>query len=566
MLQYLTIKNFALIENCELELGNGLNIISGETGSGKSIIIQALGILLGGRASVEHIRSGMDEAIISGTIDITNAPDLAVQLSEKGILIENNELLLRRILTRSGKSRSYINGSQVTSRELQLVFSRLFDFHGQHEGVSLLRKSTHCKYLDLFCNLKEDVFALAAIYKQIQDVTDSLATLKESETDKEKKIDLLQYEIEEIDTADLTPNEDVSLKEQIKVSENYEKLMECLGEARMLLQGQNGVLSSLRMVKLNIEKSAEMDKTWNDPANDIADIYYRLEDVAQSVTTGSDRESYEPGTLDSLIERSEFLEKLKRKYGGSLESVALYREKAQKELELIQFSSEKFEQLQAELDTLTDKYVKNAVALSAKRVAGARQLELKVKQELSRLSMDKVEFSVSVIRTPGESGSVVIDGQSVKYGPNGIDSVEFMISPNLGEPLKSLSRIASGGELSRIILALKTVLSQSDDIETMIFDEIDSGIGGKVAVSVGHALRLLSTRKQILCITHLPQIAAAGSAIFSINKSVVSDRTVTAITNLGPGEQKKEIARMLSGHITENSLQHAEELLSSMKG
>jgi DNA repair protein RecN (Recombination protein N) len=565
MLQYLTIKNFALIENCEIEIGPGMNIISGETGSGKSIIIQALGILLGGRASVEHIRSGVDEAIITGTIDAGGAPDLVTELAGRGIPVDDDELLLRRVLTRSGKSRSFINGNHVTSRELQLVFSRLFDFHGQHDGVSLLRRNTHRRYLDLFCGNRADLDRLADLHGQLQETFEQLAMHRENEQDKEKRLELLQYEIEEIESAALKPGEDDELKEQIKIFENYEKLMESLGESRNLLSGQQGVLSALRQVKLNMEKTADLDKSWMETSSELSDIYYRLEDVSQSITAGSDPAGFEPGKLDELIERSEFIEKLKRKYGGSIESVQAYGDKARRELEVVQFSSEKFEQLQGRIEGLVSQFTKAAVSLSNTRRVGATQLEQRVKQELTRLSMEKVEFSVKIESLRDDESPIKLDGQPIRYGASGIDAVEFLISPNLGEPVKSLSRIASGGELSRIILALKTVLAENDDIETMIFDEIDAGIGGKVAVSVGHALRLLSTRKQIICITHLPQIAAAGTALFNIQKGVSGERTVTNIERLDTDAQLEEIARMLSGHITENSLQHAQELLTSMR-
>ena len=565
MLTFLSIKNFALIENCEIDFSDRLNMITGETGAGKSIVIQALSILLGGRASVEHIRTGMEEAVLNGTIDITGRKSLYESMKNIGITVDSSEIILRRILTSSGKSRSFINGIQVTTKELDIVSSNLFDFHGQHDGISLLKKNTHLRYLDDFLKLNEELGILSAIYNELKKTEESIGILDNADKDREKRLELLKYEIEEIEAASLRESEDEELKKEIKILENSEKLISSLDEVRVSFLGQSGILSNLRNAKNILSQVSELDQYFNDKSNDVSDMYYRLEDIAEDISSKIDRYNLEPGKLDSLIERSEVIEKLKRKYGGSIEKILEYRNKSSQELDLINFSSEKKEKLTQQLAELKKKYLELALKISGKRQEGSVILENKVKDELINLGMEKVEFKINIQAEKDENNFIVLGEEKIKYKPDGIDDVEFLISPNKGEPLKPLIRIASGGELSRIILSLKTVLVENDTINTMIFDEIDSGIGGKVAISVSQSLKKLSSKKQIICITHLPQIAATGDKNFLIKKSVSGDRTVTNIEPLGREKKIKEIARMLSGNITELSVKHAQELIQSLK-
>jgi len=308
-----------------------------------------------------------------------------------------------------------------------------------------------------------------------------------------------------------------------------------------------------------------MDQYFSDKANEVSDIYYRLEDLSQEINAKQDKYNFEPGKLDKLIERSESIEKLKRKYGGSIEKIRTYLDKAKEELDLINFSSERKEKLTNDLVLLKEKYLSIAMNLSEKRKNGSESLENKVKNELIELGMDKVEFKIKIEFEETENDFLSLNSKKIKYKSNGIDDVEFLISPNKGEPLKSLIKIASGGELSRIILSLKTVLSENDTIDTMIFDEIDSGIGGKVALSVAKSLKKLSNNKQLICITHLAQIASCGDKNFLISKSVTNDRTTTTINEIEENDKINEIARMLSGQISQSSLNHAEELINSMK-
>jgi DNA repair protein RecN (Recombination protein N) len=565
MLTYLNIKNFALIENCEIEFSSGLNIISGETGAGKSIMIQALSILLGGRASTEQIRTGMEEAVLNATIEIKNKPDLIAFLKESGISVEDDEVLIRRVLTSNGKSRSFINGIQVTSKELEILSAFLFDFHGQHEGISLLKKNTHLKYLDDFLNNGNDLKLLNNVYQELKNTENALQIIENSDKDKEKRIELLKYEIEEIESTSIKDNEDEILKKEIKILENSEKLINSLEEAHKNFSGSDGILAKLRNNKNLLTQISEMDQYFSEKSNDVSDIYYKLEDISEEIVSKMDKYQVDPGKLDKLIERSEVIEKLKRKYNGTIESIREYLKKSKEELDLINFSSEKKEKLSKYLTELKNKYLNLSINISKKRREGALSLENKVKNELIHLGMEKVEFKVKIDLEESETDFIILNNKKIKYKQNGIDDVEFLISPNKGEPLKSLIKIASGGELSRIIISLKTVLAEKDSIETMIFDEIDTGIGGKVALSVGKSLKNLSAKKQLICITHLAQIAASGEKNFLIQKNVINSRTVTSIDSLNENDKIKEIARMLSGQITEVSLNHAKEVIESLK-
>jgi len=567
MLKYLSIKNFALIENSEITFSNGLNIITGETGAGKSIIIQAIAILLGGRASVEHIRSGMDEAVLYATIDIDKQIELKENLNNIGILVEDDELIIRRILTSSGKSRSFINGTQVTSKEVNMVSSTLFDFHGQHDGISLLKKNTHLNYLDNYLKLQDKLAEIKKTYDELKKTEESIKIIEDTQKDKEKRLELLNHEIKEIDEADIKDGEDEDLKKEIKIYQNIEKIISSLDEIYNNLSGSIGITSKLKNIKNLILKVSEYDGSFSNVSNDISDIFYKLEDIELEIKNKMDHYNYDSSKIDKLIERNELIEKLKRKYGDSLEKIREYYNKAVDELKIIKFSSEEKDKLLNKLKILKNNYINLAAEISRKRVSGKMILENKVKEELNYLAMKNVEFKINIenIMVNNEEDGINFNNKKIKYYFNGIDVVEFLISPNKGEPLKSLIKIASGGELSRIVLALKSVLVEDDLIKTMIFDEIDAGIGGKVAISVGNSLKRLSDYKQIICITHLPQIASAGLKNFLIQKKVIGDRTISLIEVLNKENKINEIARMLSGNITEISIKHAIELINSMQ-
>lgn len=559
MITDLSIRNFALIENSELTFSSGLNILSGETGAGKSILIEALSVLLGNRASLEQIRTGMNEASVSATITLDNNRDIYNFLENQNITIENDELILRRHLLSSGKSRSFINGTQVTSKELSFIASILFDFHGQHEGIGLLRKESHILYLDKYLELTDKVNECSLIWKKIYNIQNELTQINTIDENIDKRIELLKYEIEEIETTEFIKGEDKELAIKIKRLSNMEKVMTLGAEIQALL-GRNGdgAVNATKIAKNQLSQLSELDALFEKDAATLEDIYYKLEDFYSEFSHKISSVQYDQASLDELIERSESIEKIKRKYGGNYNNVMKYLEKAKNELAGIDHQSERKEELNQELQKAINEYKNIAFEISTIRNEKKIILENKIKNELQGLGMSDAVFEIKIEQEKTENSLF-----EYKMFSNGIDKVEYLISPNKGEPVKPLTKIASGGELSRIILSLKSILGKDDSVKTMIFDEIDVGIGGKVALYVSNKIKELSKEKQIICITHLPQIAAGGDKNFLIHKESDNTRTISFIKELDKTGKIDEIARMLSGTITDASRLHAMELLNN---
>ena len=559
MITDLSIRNFALIENSELTFSSGLNILSGETGAGKSILIEALSVLLGNRASLEQIRTGMNEASVSATITLDNNQDIYNFLENQNITIENDELILRRHLLSSGKSRSFINSTQVTSKELSFIASILFDFHGQHEGIGLLRKESHILYLDKYLELTDKVNECSLIWKKIYNIQNELTQINTIDENIDKRIELLKYEIEEIETTEFIEGEDEELAIKIKRLSNMEKVMTLGAEIQALLGGNgDGAVNATKIAKNQLSQLSELDALFEKDAATLEDIYYKLEDFYSEFSHKISSVQYDQASLDELIERSESIEKIKRKYGGNYNNVMKYLEKAKNELAGIDHQSERKDELNQELQKAINEYKNIAFEISAIRNEKKIILENKIKNELQGLGMSDAVFEIKIEQEKTENSLF-----EYKMFSNGIDKVEYLISPNKGEPVKPLTKIASGGELSRIILSLKSILGKDDSVKTMIFDEIDVGIGGKVALYVSNKIKELSKEKQIICITHLPQIAAGGDKNFLIHKESDNTRTISFIKELDKTGKIDEIARMLSGTITDASRLHAMELLNN---
>lgn len=559
MITDLSIRNFALIENSELTFSSGLNILSGETGAGKSILIEALSVLLGNRASLEQIRTGMNEASVSATITLDNNQDIYNFLENQNITIENDELILRRHLLSSGKSRSFINGTQVTSKELSFIASILFDFHGQHEGIGLLRKESHILYLDKYLELTDKVNECSLIWKKIYNIQNELTQINTIDENIDKRIELLKYEIEEIETTEFIEGEDEELAIKIKRLSNMEKVMTLGAEIQALLGGNgDGAVNATKIAKNQLSQLSELDALFEKDAATLEDIYYKLEDFYSEFSHKISSVQYDQASLDELIERSESIEKIKRKYGGNYNNVMKYLEKAKNELAGIDHQSERKDELNQELQKAINEYKNIAFEISTIRNEKKIILEDKIKNELQGLGMSDAVFEIKIEQEKTENSLF-----EYKMFSNGIDKVEYLISPNKGEPVKPLTKIASGGELSRIILSLKSILGKDDSVKTMIFDEIDVGIGGKVALYVSNKIKELSKEKQIICITHLPQIAAGGDKNFLIHKESDNTRTISFIKELDKTGKIDEIARMLSGTITDASRLHAMELLNN---
>ena len=567
MLENLQIKNFALIDSCNIDFSNGFTVLTGETGAGKSILIGALSFLLGGKASIDQIRTGAKEAIVSGSIAINpKCKEAFAWLEERAIDLEDSSVLLRRVLKDTGKSASWIQNTPVTRTELAEFTSFLFDIHGQHEHQALMYPQNHRKYLDSYVGIEEEVEAFTSMYSSLVEKRKQLESLSTSDSEKKEKIMLLSFAIEEIEKSKLKPFEDEELATEESKLLQYEQLYSDVDNCvSMLSSGEGTILSMIKKMNGNLYRASDIDKELFPFQNRIENAFYEISDIAEELKSYRNSLTFDPERLKQIQERNTEIYKLKQKYASSvnapLSEVIDYAENAKNQLENLSSSEERIESLKQEIKTLESQVYIEAKKLSEKRKNGAVTMANGVVDVLSHLGMKDTQFTVLVDLKPGDT-----DAQ--KCGPYGIDDVEFIFSANLGSPLKPLAKIASGGELSRVMLALKTVLCSSpngDTTDTLVFDEIDTGIGGEVAVSLGQHIKDLSKKHQIFCITHLASIASFADTQLKIEKAVKDSVTTTSVRELTEEERVKEIARMLSGDaFTEASLEHARLLLKKV--
>lgn len=567
MLENLQIKNFALIDSCNIDFSNGFTVLTGETGAGKSILIGALSFLLGGKASIDQIRTGAKEAIVSGSIAINpKCKEAFAWLEERAIDLEDSSVLLRRVLKDTGKSASWIQNTPVTRTELAEFTSFLFDIHGQHEHQALMYPQNHRKYLDSYVGIEEEVEAFTSMYSSLVEKRKQLESLSTSDSEKKEKIMLLSFAIEEIEKSKLKPFEDEELATEESKLLQYEQLYSDVDNCvSMLSSGEGTILSMIKKMNGNLSRASDIDKELFPFQNRIENAFYEISDIAEELKSYRNSLTFDPERLKQIQERNTEIYKLKQKYASSvnapLSEVIDYAENAKNQLENLSSSEERIESLKQEIKTLESQVYIEAKKLSEKRKNGAVTMAKGVVDVLSHLGMKDTQFTVLVDLKPGDT-----DAQ--KCGPYGIDDVEFIFSANLGSPLKPLAKIASGGELSRVMLALKTVLCSSpngDTTDTLVFDEIDTGIGGEVAVSLGQHIKDLSKKHQIFCITHLASIASFADTQLKIEKAVKDSVTTTSVRELTEEERVKEIARMLSGDaFTEASLEHARLLLKKV--
>lgn len=564
MLEDLHIKDFALINIVDIDFSNGFTVLTGETGAGKSILIGALSFLLGGKASTDQIRFGAKEASVSGTIKInSNCKEAYAWLEEHFIEAEDERVLIRRVIKDSGKTAAWIQNTPVTRTDLADFTSFLFDIHGQHEHQALMYPQNHRKYLDVFAGIEQEVQDFSVLYTTLVEKRKTFADLNTSDQDKKEKISMLSFAIEEIENAKLKPFEDEELATEENKLSKYEQLFGDVESSLDILSGDNGnVVSAVKKINQNLSHSAEFDKELSAIQSRVENLFYELSDVSEELKSYKHTLTFDPERLQEVQERSAFIFKLKQKYAPSANSpvscVIEYKENAQKQLETLSCTEETLSQLAEEIKSLEVQVYKAAKVLSDKRKVAAKTMAQSVVDVLSHLGMKNTQFTVQVELKPG-------DTEAQKCGPYGFDDVEFIFSANAGSPLRPLAKIASGGELSRVMLSLKTVLcggEHGDNTETLVFDEIDTGIGGEVAVSVGQHIQSLSKNHQIFCITHLASIAVCADTQIKIEKALVDGVTTTSIKPISGEERIEEIARMLSGDsINESSLQHARSLL-----
>ncbi|MBI4688062.1 MAG: DNA repair protein RecN [Nitrospirae bacterium] len=561
MLRELHIKNLAIIDDITISFGKGLNVLTGETGVGKSIIIDALCLVLGERASGELIRSGEKEAVVEAFFDIPqNFLPKTTQglLSDMGIDPEDG-IITKRVISSEGRGRAYINNSMVTAQALSEVSKDIIDIHGQYEHQSLLSPENQLILLDNYAGLMHERQEVASIYESLTGIKNQITEITNKEKERAQRVDLLEFQVNEIESANLKAHEEQELQDEEKVLGSSSRLMELAHEAYEAIYSSEGAALTRLTKALNaLNNIAGIDSRAKEAVNSLQSAMPLIEDAAYFLRDYKESLNFDPQRLALIQERLELIKALKRKYGSDIGDILLYHEKARGELEGLQNSEEKLEGLKAEHEKLKKLLTEKAASLSRKRKATTKKIEPLVISELSKLSMPNTKFSVSITH---ESGDATNDG--FKADSAGIDKVEYLISPNVGEELKPLSKIASGGELSRIMLALKGILSGGDRVPVLVFDEIDAGVGGKAAETVGQKLKNLSKTKQVVCITHLAQIASFGDRHLRIEKNVRDKRTTVEIKELKSKDRIEEIARMLSGSLTEVSIKHAEELLSS---
>ena len=568
MIEELYISNVALIDELQLECSSGLNIFTGETGAGKSVILNAVGLALGERSTAGLVRDGATNAKIQ--LAVALPPDHPVwegfNDSEFADTLDAEEtLVLSRQINANGRSRCHTNGQLVSLTFLSAIGDLLVDIHGQHAHQSLFRSETHLDLLDTFGRheaLKTEVGKkydeLHATQAQLDDYA---RTLREAMQEK----DLLEFQLDELEEAQLQEGEEEDLVNEQHLLSNAETLFESANQLYEQLYGgdlsESSTLDGLKTASRTISKLSELDSSLSELNTRFESILYESEDIVYQIRDYRDKVEFNPYRLTEVEERLDLIHRLKRKYGDSISEILAYQAQASKKLEELQFGSERTEELKDQIHLLTQGAQKLAIELSEKRRKTATQLESLVERELQSLGMEKAVFQILVSPIESAEGALEIDGKRYDLRADGMDEIEFFISPNVGSEPKPLAKIASGGEISRVMLGLKTVLAQVDLIPTMIFDEIDAGIGGRTADIVGQKLKELSRFRQVFCITHLPQIARFADQHFRVEKSVEDDRTTITAKLLTPEERIEEMARMHGGEATVTTLAHARELL-----
>ena len=563
MLKELSIRNFAIIDDLQIGFSEGLTILSGETGAGKSIILNAVNLLLGSRASADLVRSGAKTAELEALFHISPNSGVSAIMSELGYDPAQG-LLIRRIIARSDGNRVYINGRLATIQILNTITENLASIAGQHAHQGLLKEDEHLLILDRFGGLMPQRQKVYDQYHQLLPLIDELEKLKKIRERQAEHLELLQFQKKEISDAGIVPGEDADLEQERLRLKNAETLCQIVNGSIEELYGAPGsVIERLLEVKKNLERAGQIDSQLNSGAGRLAESTYHIEDLIEELRSYLRLIQIDEQRLEVVEERLDELNKLKRKFGGSLQAVQSQLESIEQELSNVENIGEKINSVKKLIAGLHDRCKAAALRLSKNRKKAAGALAQKIIKALASLKMVQTIFKVdlnTISWNPKTERHLNIDDHTLTE--TGIDRVTFMIAPNLGEDLKPLATIASGGELSRVILALKAILAETDSVETVIFDEVDAGIGGGTAEVVGRKLAELAQHHQVICITHLPQIAKFGEHHFSISKHVIDGRTQTAIQPLSNDERHKEIARMLGGEdITSTTLEHARELL-----
>ena len=548
MLELLHIENIAIIEAADIEFAPGFNALTGETGAGKSIVIDSLSAVLGQRTSRELIRTGAEKAFVSAAFS-GMAPELTETL---GIQPEaDGTLLLQREIQTDGKNVCRVNGRPVTVGQLRALGARLLNIHGQHDGQQLLDEEQHIVYLDSFGRVESIAITYAEKYKNFTDIRRQIGALQMDEAEKARRVDTLQYQIKELKRAKLKPGEDEELTARRGMLRNAEKFLDAVAGADYALNGDDsggGALSALRQAQDALGGVRHLDDAFGQLYERLGEAYSEVYDIAATVEDKRGELDVSPGELDRVESRMDLLYRLKKKYGATVEDMLDYQARCEAELAQIEDAGDTLARLEQALSKAEKEARQAAQALSDARKAAAEQLTSQILAELQQLDMGKIRFAVDFAEKPLDS--------------DGMDTVRFLMSANVGEELRPIHKIASGGELARIMLAMKNVLSEQDHVGTMVFDEVDTGVSGRAAQKVAEKMARISRRKQVLCVTHLPQLAAMADTHFSVEKGERGGRTYTEVRRLDREQRRRELARLTGGsHVSQTMLDGAEELL-----
>ena len=562
VLQELAIKNFAIIHDLSLSFETGMTVLTGETGAGKSIIIDAVGLLAGGRASSDFIRHGENKCVLEGLFTLNKDALTFELLKEFDIDFEDETVLIQRYIHRNGKNVCRINGRLVTIATLRLIGETMIDIHGQNEHQELMNPERHLDMLDQFGDqeLVQLLTDYDSTYVEYQKVKKAYDKWQSSEQELAQRMDMLVYQTNDIELAELISGEEEALIEEKNLLVNYQRIVGALSVSYDALQGEEGSgvdLIGTAMTEMSTIDS--LDESYRQISENIANSYFQLQEAASEILREMDQLAYDEERLNEIEKRLDFIQQMKRKYGESVQEVLDYYEKIIVELDQIQNCETHMNELISQLGMLSKSLSEKAETVSLKRQEIARLLEKEIHEQLKELYMEKVIFEVRFLATEKA-------GEMKTFNEKGQDIVEFYIATNPGEPLKPLAKVASGGELSRMMLAMKTIFSKSQGITSIIFDEVDTGVSGRVAQAIANKIYLVAIHSQVLCITHLPQVAAMADHHLFISKTQVDERTETHVTALQQKEKVQEVARMLAGtEITKLTIEHAKELLKLAK-
>ncbi|MGL5123543.1 MAG: DNA repair protein RecN [Fusobacteriaceae bacterium] len=552
MLKELKIENLAIIDKLDLEFENGLVSLTGETGAGKSIIIEGINLLIGEKASVDMIRDGSDTLLAQGVFEIT--PDQSLELENQGIELEGNEVIVRRSLDRNGRGKAFVNGIRVPMTSLKEIMSTLVDIVGQHSHQMLLTKSNHIKLLDKFLGETGKILKLEInnYYEKYITITDKISEIEKLKKEISEKREFYEFQLEEILRINPVLGEDIKLEEEYKILFNAGKIKEKLQSSEMALkEGELNALTLIYSSKKSLELLCKYGLEFKDVFERLDKIYYELEDITSSINSINNDIESDDSKLEKIILRLDEINKLKLKYGSTIEQVVEYSEKISSQLNMLEENNFELKSLIIEKEKIQEKYYIKAEELTKLRKSKGNEIEKNLKSELTFLSMKEAEFSINYDKIKGISA-------------NGVDLVEFFISTNMGQTAKALCKIASGGEVSRIMLALKVIFSEVDNIAMLLFDEIDSGVGGETVKKIADKLKEIGSNSQVICITHSPVIASKAKQQFYIEKKNIDGKTISSVKLLNEKERIQEIARMLAGNeASEAVINHAKELLNA---